>query len=323
LLATGYGGIDEKYFALIGELFYRPNGIQKMSKRGPSRTYTLSDVRGTMRGLEDAGDLPATAPEITNAMNEDPSSSTVLDRLRELHENGEAEKIDAGSHDVWELTSKGLEADADLSNQISGILESAEPEDIPSDQAAWIAESLSAEFFSDEKKIEMIETIETNQFPDYVINEILESIDPQSIPNNKIIAAIETADIDSEDVPDEFAEGLVRERFGYVVSYWGDSVRNGVQLLAFSGFLTSIGFLIILLKFQIGPFELPAIAGISLPTIIIGSEIIGSLTILFGLLFAGAGILPLVIGLLGHKYTTVKDPRPWREFLINKLRDEL
>jgi len=272
-----------------------------------------------MRGLQDAGKLPSTAPDIADALDKEASSKTVRKRLRELKEKEEATEKDAGRGNVWDLTAEGLEADADLKNQISGLLESAEPEDIPSEQAVWIAESLSADEFSAEKKIEILECIETSQIPDNTINEILESIDPQSIPNEKITAAIEAMDIDVDEIPDGFAERLVTERFGYVVSYWADLVRNGVHSFALSGLLTSFGFLIILLTFQIGPFELPTIAGVSLPPIIIESQIIGSFIVLFGLIFAGVGVVLVVTGIFGHKYTSVKDPRPWREFISRRI----
>lgn len=289
------------------------------NSRGPSRQITLAQVRGVLRGLQDAGELPATPREITEALDKDTTPTTVRKRLEELRGNDEVTKRKSGPGYVWDLVPEELGTDADLTNQIAGVLQSAELEDIPTEQARWIAESLPPSNFSDDKKVEILETTSPELLSDKKIGEILESTDPQMISENKLRQIIDSVDIDVEDFPDEVAEAIVRERYGYVQSFWTDSYRLGIHLLAGAGVTTVVGFIMLLTSFQIGPYEFPSVAGLSLPTVVIESQTLGAISFLFGLLFFVLGFIYGVTGFFGQRYSSVDDPRPWREFVKGVL----
>lgn len=291
------------------------------SSRGPSRSITLAQVRGAMRGLQDANELPATPSEITEALDKETTSKTVRKRLKELRSEGEVTKQESGPGYVWDLAPEELDADADLTNQISGVLQSAELEDIPTEQARWVAESLSATDFSDEKKTEIVEATDASLLSDEKIEEILESTDPQIISENKVKQIIESVEIDAEDFPDETAEEIARERYGYVQSFWADSYRLGIHLLAGAGVSTVFGFIMLLTAFQFGPYNFPSVAGVSLPTVVIESQIVGAILFLFGLLFFGFGLFYTITGILGLRYSSVDDPRPWSDFIKGALKN--
>jgi len=273
-----------------------------------------------MRGLQDANELPATPREITKALDKDTTPTTVRKRLKELLDEGEVTKRESGPGYVWDLAPEELDADADLTNQISGVLQSAELEDIPTEQARWVAEALPVSDFSDEKKTEIVESADPGLLPDGVIQEILESADPQTISDNKTKQIIESVEIDAEDLPDEIAEEIARERYGYIQTFWADSYRLGIHLLAIAGGSTVFGLIMLLTAFQFGPYNLPNVAGVSLPTVVIESQIIGAILFLIGLLFFGLGILYTITGILGLRYSSVDDPRPWRDFIKGALR---
>lgn len=290
------------------------------SSRGPSRSVTLAQVRGAMRGLQDANELPATPREITEALDKDTTPTTVRKRLKELRDQGEVTKRESGPGYVWDLAPEELDADADLTNQISGVLQSAELEDIPTEQARWVAEALPVSDFSDEKKTEIVEAADPGLLSDEKIEEILESADPQTISENKVTQIIESAEIDAEDFPDETAEEIARERFGYIQSFWADSYRLGIHLLAIAGGSTVFGFIMLLTAFQLGPYNFPSVAGFPLPTVVIESQIVGAILFLIGLLFFGFGLFYTLTGILGLRYSSVDDPRPWSEFIRGALK---
>jgi len=290
------------------------------NSRGPSRSITLAQIRGAMRGLQDANELPATPSEITEALDKETTSKTVRKRLKELRAEGEVTRQKSGPGYVWDLAPEEIDADADLTNQISGVLQSAELEDIPTEQARWVAEALPASDFSDEKKTEIVETANPNLLSDEKIEEVLESADPEIISENKATQIIESVEIDAEAFPDEIAEEIARERYGYVQSFWADSYQLGIHLLAGAGIATVFGFIMLLTSFQIGPYEFPPIAGISLPTVAIESQILGAISFLIGLLLFIGGFPSMTIGFLGHRYSSVDDPRPWSDFIKGALR---
>jgi hypothetical protein len=273
-----------------------------------------------MRGLQDANELPATPSEITEALEKDTTPTTVRKRLKELRDNGEVTKQESGPGYVWDLASEKVDADADLTNQIAGVLQSAELEDIPTEQARWIAEALPVSDFSDEKKTEIVEAADPGLLSDKKIEEILESADPQTISENKVTQIIESVEIDTEDFPDETAEEIARERFGYIQSFWADSYRLGIHLLAIAGGSTVFGFIMLLTAFQLGPYDFPSVAGASLPTVVIESQIVGAILFLIGLLFFGFGLFYILTGILGLRYSSVDDPRPWSEFIRGALK---
>jgi len=291
------------------------------NSRGPSRQITVAQVRGVLLGLQDANKLPATPSEITEALDKDTTPKTVNKRLNELHENGEVSKHESGPGFVWDLSPEELNADADLTNRIAGVLQSAELEDIPTDQARWIAESLPVEKFSEEKKMDLVEAVDPELLSDDKILEILEPTDPHLIPENKIKQIIDSVDLDVEDFPDGIAEAIVSERYGYEQSYWADLYRSGVRHFARAGMTTVIGFITILASLQIGPYDFPGIYGFSIPTIVINSEVIGAFLFLFGLLFFVFGLSTAIIGFLGQEYSSVEDPRPWGDYIKGILSE--
>lgn len=290
------------------------------NSRGPSRSITLAQVRGAMRGLQDANELPATPREITEALDKDTTPTTVRKRLKELRGEGEVTKQESGPGYVWDLAPEELDADADLTNQISGVLQSAELEDIPMEQARWVAESLPASDFSDQKKAEIVEATDPGLLSDEKMGVIIEATDPQMISENKVRQIIKAVEIDVENFPDETAEAIARERFGYVQSFWADSYRLGIHILAGAGVSTVLGFIMLLTSFQFGPYNFPSFAGVSLPTVVIESQIVGAILFLIGLLFFGLGIIYTITGILGLKYSSVDDPRPWSDFIKSALR---
>lgn len=290
------------------------------NKRGPSRTITLSDIRGAMRGLEDAGELPSTPPEITNALDKETSDKTVRKRLEQLKKQGEAEKHDAGRANVWELTSEGMEADADLANQIAGLLQSAEPQDIPQDQATWVIDSLSPDQISKEKTAEIIQDADPELISDQKAIEIIRRLDASDIPKSKIFEAFESEKISVEEIPEEYAESVLTERYDYNISYWADQYRFGRAILASAGLSSALGFGMFLFQFQIGPLSLPSFGGVALPAFSLNSQVIGALLILVGLLLSAFGSLFGVVGFLGMRYSTIDDPRPWKEYILANLQ---
>ena len=290
------------------------------NSRGPSRHITLAQVRGAMRGLQDASELPATPSEITEALDKDTTPTTVRKRLKELREDGEVTKQESGPGYVWDLAPEEVDADADLTNQIAGVLQSAELEDLPTEQARWVAESLPASDFSDQKKTEIVEATDPGLLSDEKMGEIIEATDPQMISENKVRQIIEAVEIDVENFPDETAEAIARERFGYVQSFWTDSYRLGIHMLAGAGVSTVLGFIMLLTSFQFGPYNFPSFADFSLPTVVIESQIVGAILFLFGLLFFGLGTIYTITGILGLKYSSVDDPRPWSDFIKGALR---
>ncbi|UWG49154.1 hypothetical protein HSRCO_3013 (plasmid) [Halanaeroarchaeum sp. HSR-CO] len=290
------------------------------NSRGPSRHITLAQVRGAMRGLHDANELPATPREITEALDKDTTPKTVRKRLKELRTEGEVTKQESGPGYVWDLVPEEFDADADLTNQIAGVLQSAELEDIPTEQARWIAESLPASDFSDEKKTDIVEATDPSLLSDEEIQSILELANPQIISENKVKQIIESTEIDTEIFSDEIAEEIARERYGYVRSFWAHSYRLGIRLLAGAGVSTVFGFIILLTAFQLGPYNLPSIAGVSLPAVVIESQFVGAIAFIFGLLFFGLGLIYTITGVLGLRYSSVDDPRPWGDFVMGSLR---
>lgn len=294
------------------------------NSRGPSRRITLAQVRGALYGLQDADDLPATPSEITEAVEKETTPKTVRKRLKELRENGEVTKHESGPGYVWDLFSEEPDADIDITTQIAGVLQSAELEDIPTQQVRWIAESLPVEDFSDEKKAAIVENVNPELFSDEKIKELLESTNPQLLSEllseDKVRQVIDSADLDVEDYPDEVAETIVRERYGYIQSFWADTYRAGRNTLAGAGVASVLGFLMLLTSFRIGPYSLPTVAGISLPTILVESEIIGGILFLLGMLLFALGLIYALTGFLGHRYSSVDDPRPWDQFIKGVLR---
>lgn len=290
------------------------------NSRGPSRRITLTQIRGVLHGLQETGELPATPRDIAETLEKETTPKTVRKRLEELRKNEEVTKHKSGPGFVWDLSSDEADADIDLTNKIAGVLESAELEDIPTDQAGWIAESLPAEEFSDKKKMEIVETIDSGLLSDEKLKEFIESTNPKLISEGKIWEIIESAELEVEDFPDEIAEEIVSERYGYSQTYWANSIRGGRNMLAGSAVTVALVISVLLIPFRFGPYDLPAVAGVSLPDFVIESQTVVLILFFVSMAFFFTGFVNILVGSFGRRYSSVDDPRPWSDFIKRILR---